>query len=358
MPSSERIERSTRFVALDGVRGVAAIAVMLYHYSEFSGTPWLPRAWLAVDVFVCLSGFVISHRYQREIEAGLSLVEFMRRRLVRLYPIYLFGLLFGAAMFLATEAYPPHGYGAASFLKALALGLLVLPYPNEMVLAQGTTQATGLLFPFNGPSWSMFFELAVNVGFFALVAWGVRRLRWVLGVSALAYLWIAHAATGLNAGWNTHTFAAGFPRLAYAFAAGMAVYRWHRQHAGDTAFAQRNRLGPFSVALMLIVFMLPVSAFVSLVGVLALGPLIVWGNAAARPAPRLAATCSFLGWISYPLYLVHLPVFYALSLPAPRLAAPSWVVIVVKAGIAFAAAWSVALLDDALRRRRRATLTS
>src|SRR5438552_3198733 len=104
---------------------------------------------------------------------GMPFVEFMRRRFARLYPIYLFGLLFGAAMFLATEAYP-HGYGAATFAKTLALGLLVLPYLNDAVQPQGTGHATGLLFPFNGPSWSMFFELAVNVGFFALVACGVR----------------------------------------------------------------------------------------------------------------------------------------------------------------------------------------
>jgi len=327
---------------------------MLYHYSEFSGTPWLPRAWLAVDVFVCLSGFVISHRYQHEIEAGMPFVEFMRRRLVRLYPVYLFGLLFGAAMFLAVDAHP-HG-GAAGFAKALALGLLVLPYPNDMVLAQGTGHATGLLFPFNGPSWSMFFELAVNVGFFVLVALGVRRLRWVIGLSALAYLWLAHAVTGLNAGWNTHTFAGGLPRLAFAFAAGMALYRSQRE-PGDRTFAARGHLGVISVALMLIVFMLPDSPFVSLAGVLALGPLIVWSNAAARPAPRLAAACGFLGWVSYPLYLVHLPVFYALSRLAPKLPAPNWAVIIVQAAIAFAAAWAVALLDDALHRRRHLATT-
>ena len=340
---------------MDGVRGVAAIAVMLYHYSEFSGTPWLPRAWLAVDVFVCLSGFVISHRYQREIEAGMSFVEFMRRRLARLYPVYLFGLLFGAAMFLTADAYP-HGDGAAGFAKALALGLLVLPYPNDMVLAQGTGHATGLIFPFNGPSWSMFFELVVNILFFALVVLGLRRLRWVMGLSALAYLWIAHAASGLNAGWNTHTFAAGFPRLTYAFVAGMALYRWQRERS-ENALAPRSPLGAFSVALMLIAFMLPGSAFVSLAGVLALGPLVVWANAPVRPSPLLAAGCSFLGWVSYPLYLVHLPVFYALS-RAPRLPAPGWAVITVRAAIAFAAAWAVALLDDALRRRLHPAMTS
>ena len=344
-------------MALDGVRGVAAIAVMLFHFSEFSGTPWLPRAWLAVDIFVCLSGFVISHRYRREIEAGMSFVEFMRRRLVRLYPIYLFGLLFGAATFLATEAYP-HGYGAASFAKTLALGLLVLPDLNDMVQAQGTGRVVGLIFPFNGPSWSMFFELAVNAAFFVLVALGLRRLRWLMAASALACLWIAHTATGLNAGWDTRTFAAGFPRLAYAFCAGMALYSWHQRHAAAES-TRRGGLAWITVALMLIVFMLPGSALVSLAGVLALGPLIVWSHAAAQPTPRLAAACRFLGWLSYPLYLVHLPVFYALSLLLPKAPAlaPGWAVVLVKAVVAFAAAWSVALLDDGLRRRRRAAMS-
>lgn len=341
---------STRFTALDGVRGIAAIAVVLFHFSEFSGEPWLQRAWLAVDVFVCMSGFVIAHSYQQKIEAGMSFAEFARRRMSRLYPLYLFGLLAGAAMFLATTAYPA-GYSPITFAKTFALGLLVLPYLNDVATVQGAGKVVGLLFPFNGPSWSMFFELAANAAFFALVFLRVRRWWIVIGVCALLFLWMAQLGSGVNAGWNTRTFAAGFPRIGYSFFAGVALYRLHDAHR--TGLAGQ---GLPAILLMLAVFALPSSKAVSVVGFLALGPIIIWANAAARPGPRLSSAYHFLGWISYPLYIVHVPVYYALSLLAPAASStlPIWALISAKTGVAIACAWGVARLDDALRRRRGA----
>ena len=49
-----------RFIALDGLRGVAAIAVALLHTGLWTGQMPLPRAGLAVDFFFLLSGFVVA----------------------------------------------------------------------------------------------------------------------------------------------------------------------------------------------------------------------------------------------------------------------------------------------------------
>ena len=349
-----------RFVALDGVRGIAAAAVVLFHYSEFNGTPWLPRAWLAVDVFVCLSGFVIAHKYQHAVEAGMSFGEFFRRRLGRLYPVYLFGLILGALVFVAAPV-APAGFTAARFATSMALGVLVLPYPNDIVMTQGTGHVAGVLFPLNGPSWSMFFELAVNAVFFAIVVRRHKRLGLLLAISAALYLGIAQASTGLNAGWSLHTFAAAFPRVAFAFFAGVALYRSGEPHASARFRPARWALP--AVLLMLVVFVLParlpaplpVAGLVSAFGVLALGPLIVWTHAAARPGPLLAALCSRLGWLSYPLYIVHVPLFNGLALfdPPGGWPAPPWAVIVAKTALALALAGGVAWLDDARRRWQR-----
>ena len=52
----------TRFDTLDLLRGVAATAVVTLHFSNIFGTPeLLPHAYLAVDLFFVLSGFVIAH---------------------------------------------------------------------------------------------------------------------------------------------------------------------------------------------------------------------------------------------------------------------------------------------------------
>jgi peptidoglycan/LPS O-acetylase OafA/YrhL len=61
-----------RFDALDGLRGIAALAVVFFHYGERMGHEWLPHAWVAVDTFFVLSGFVLMHAFGRRIAQGMS----------------------------------------------------------------------------------------------------------------------------------------------------------------------------------------------------------------------------------------------------------------------------------------------
>src|SRR5476649_797527 len=94
--------KSTRFDLLDGLRGVAAIAVMLHHYTQHTGWDWFGGAWVAVDLFFVLSGFVIAHSYSKKILNGISFRDFTSVRLVRLAPLYLLGLALGVcAVFLS-----------------------------------------------------------------------------------------------------------------------------------------------------------------------------------------------------------------------------------------------------------------
>ena len=84
------------YLNLDAIRGVAAISVMLYHFSPFlADGKVLPSSYLAVDLFFLLSGFVIAHAYDRKIENGMGFGTFLAIRLIRLYPLYLAGTLLG-----------------------------------------------------------------------------------------------------------------------------------------------------------------------------------------------------------------------------------------------------------------------
>jgi len=55
------------FEILDGLRGVAAIAVVIFHFMEITipdpKNNFIAHAYLAVDFFFCLSGFVIAYAY-------------------------------------------------------------------------------------------------------------------------------------------------------------------------------------------------------------------------------------------------------------------------------------------------------
>jgi peptidoglycan/LPS O-acetylase OafA/YrhL len=80
------------FAELDGMRGVLAIAVMLFHYGlstiigQISGGALAGSNWgLCVDFFFLLSGFVLCHSFMRRpVGAG----EFLWRRILRLAPMY------------------------------------------------------------------------------------------------------------------------------------------------------------------------------------------------------------------------------------------------------------------------------
>jgi len=55
--------RKDSFYMLDGLRGVAAVAVLMMHADPLFRPVWMRSAYLAVDLFFALSGFVLAHAY-------------------------------------------------------------------------------------------------------------------------------------------------------------------------------------------------------------------------------------------------------------------------------------------------------
>lgn len=148
-----------RYATLDGLRGVAAVLVLCYHTHAFQGSAAIaPHGYLAVDFFFMLSGFVIASAYQEKLRAGLPVVDFFRLRMIRLYPVALAGILLGAVKLVSQYAInPAHSEPAQWIALAVFLNALVLPVVSE-------THFSGALFPTDGPVWSLFYELLVNVG--------------------------------------------------------------------------------------------------------------------------------------------------------------------------------------------------
>lgn len=86
------------FATLDGLRGVAALLVLLGHATAIDLSPALtlvPRKLLAVEFFFMLSGFVVAYAYEDRFRAGFSVREFLLRRAVRLYPMIVVGACLG-----------------------------------------------------------------------------------------------------------------------------------------------------------------------------------------------------------------------------------------------------------------------
>ena len=215
------------YLLLDGLRGVAALIVILYHLFEcFDWTP-APHGYLAVDFFFVLSGFVIGYAYDDRWNRDLTLGGFFRRRLVRLHPMVVAGALFGALCFFLQGSVKWDGTHVATswVMFALLCGMIMVPLVPG---AAADVRGNGEMFPLNGPNWSLFFEYIGNV----LYALLLRRLptRWlgVLAVfSAVLLTAIALRDGYLGVGWSMVDAGlwCGLVRMLFPYTIGLLLAR-------------------------------------------------------------------------------------------------------------------------------------
>src|ERR1017187_9310640 len=94
------LESKPRYEILDGLRGVAAVMVVVFHIFEARATSSLSQivnhGYLAVDFFFVLSGFVIGYAYD-DRWGKMNRWDFFKRRLIRLHPMVIMGTIIGAA---------------------------------------------------------------------------------------------------------------------------------------------------------------------------------------------------------------------------------------------------------------------
>ena len=93
------------FGTLDGLRGIAALAVVTRHVPDTTFQDLLPGSTLAVDLFFVLSGFVLAHSYTERLRGEMGAIAFMRVRIIRLYPLYILGSALVAAHFALSAGF-------------------------------------------------------------------------------------------------------------------------------------------------------------------------------------------------------------------------------------------------------------
>lgn len=201
----------TTYHGLDGLRGVAAVLVVIYHSALLFGHQLAPSGYLAVDLFFLLSGFVISHSYDNRLGSGLSVGRFAVIRFVRLWPLYTLGLLIGVSyeillLLTSNDFAMPVG----SITLCLSLSVFLIP-----TLFHTRFDA---LYPFNGPSWSVFFEFIVNVIYALSFRYLTRRILLTLVLISAIWLMINAVEFGsVDWGHKTNTILGGLVRTIFFF---------------------------------------------------------------------------------------------------------------------------------------------
>ena len=294
---------SQHFLGLDGLRGIAASIVVFLHgtlfIENFGYIP--PAACLAVDFFFLLSGFVVAHAYDHRLISGMTWRQFMAVRMVRLYPMLFVGIVMGTITF-SLGRIQKHDLDMATTI-IISFGSFIL-FPAGLF-------ANTLAYPVNIVTWSLFFEIAASV------LYGSRfgklnnaRLCVFVAVSGAAIIPMSiwggpHIEIGFG---SLVQFLLGFVRVTYPFWAGVMMFRVLRVRA-----TPRVPMTLVGLALALLLLAPVDQPAYDLLLVLIVFPVIVALGARATVGHRMAYACSFLGRLSYPLYLVHVPVFQVIN---------------------------------------------
>lgn len=338
----------SHYVVLDGLRGVAAVMVVIFHifetFSEADPTKQIVNhGYLAVDFFFLLSGFVIAYAYD-DRWGRMSVGAFFTRRLIRLQPMVVLGSLIGAALFYlqAGPLFPAIADTPVWQLLLIALlGCTLLPLPKAY-----DPRGWAELHPLNGPAWSLFYEYIANIAY-ALV---LRRLsmRALAVLAALAAALLLEVALlgerrDLIGGWSLDLAGlhVGFARLLFPFLAGMLLMRSGRRIQTGHAFG-------ICALLLVVALSLPrmgdtphhwTNGLYDALCVLLLFPLIVAIGVGEKRVDGVSVRIArFFGDLSFPLYITHYPLIYCYT---------AWVV---DNGVtpARGAPWGVALLVTAV----------
>ncbi len=309
---------------LDGLRGVAAIIVVIFHLFEiFSGGDHskqvINHGYLAVDFFFLLSGYVIGYAYDDRWNK-MTLGGFFKRRLIRLHPMIIMGMTIGAIGFYLSDSpilFPHlHEVPVWKLLLVTVIGYTLLPVPLSMDI-RGWSE----MHPTNGPAWSLFFEYIANI----LYGLFIRKFpNWLLGILVFisGAVLVHHAVAGANGdmigGWslNAEQFQVGLTRLMYPFFAGLLLSRITKPGRMNHAFLWCSLL----VTLILLFPRVGDKAHLwqnglfESVSILFLFPLIVYmGASGSIKNATTQKLCNFLGDISYPIYIIHYPLIYIFS---------------------------------------------
>ena len=288
------------YPALDGARGIAAIAVFIYHLSDyFGGIDWLQSSFLAVDVFFLMSGFVIALSYEQSLLNGTrSIKSFVLARALRLYPLYLMACCIGAGYFFIKYLTGAEGSPTLlQMLTALPAALLLAPWPSAA--EWGFTP-----YPFAPSAWSLSLEFWYNI-LYALVAVHLRT-RALLAISAVSSAALLHQAShwgSLDMGWSIATMIGGTARFWFSFSLGILIFR-HR-----AKFLKKTRIfSYFSIACFAFVALPRESIALSMFWVSIVFPLALMGGAAYQFKGLAAVFCKHLGRLSYGIYILHTPI--------------------------------------------------
>jgi peptidoglycan/LPS O-acetylase OafA/YrhL len=242
--------------------------------------------------------------------------DFYKRRLIRLQPMVIMGSIIGAIFFYfqAGDVFPLIAHTPVwKMLLVMLVGCTLIPILPSMDI-RGWQE----MHPLDGPAWSLFYEYVANI-LYAVIVRRFSKTFLSIFVFLSACLLVQYLVMGPNGdvigGWaiDKTQLHIGFARMLYPFFAGVLLFRMGKLIHVKNAFAVAS-------ALLLFFFAVPrlggstqlwMNGLYESVVIIIVFPLIVSIGAGGTLTGKFAnKACTFLGRLSYPLYITHYPLIY------------------------------------------------
>jgi len=308
------------FVGLEGLRGLAACMVLVFHATwshSFRDLPIFMNSWQFVDLFFVLSGFVIANRYIGRMEAKTDRTSYAIARVCRIYPLHLFYLAIFVLLHVVVSQLSASGLVSGKMTETNQ------PFWQHLFGHVFLLHSTGVTpnNAFNLPSWSISAEAVAYLFFFITSVIGLtsrlRPLLW-LGLAAVFGLLLTQLSKE-DALDSTSQF--GALRALFGFSLGVAT-----QGLCESLF-KSGKLSDHPLKLLtlqvlgfaLVIWILWVGVTGNPVTFLApfIFALFIFSLAIHEKGPFNSVLTStpfrFLGAVSYGVYMIHLLIIVVLK---------------------------------------------
>ncbi|MEM5518149.1 acyltransferase [Henriciella sp. AS95] len=296
-------KKKVHFAFVDLVRGILAVYVVVCHWCLFSNFDLFPSAYLAVDYFFMMSGFVIAFAYQSKLRNGYKKSVFLYQRVLRLYPFILAGATVGFA-YAAVKSFAAHGFIDFETWRLFAMNVLMIP--ESLFL-------TDFAYPLNIPMWFLFF---IAVSYVAFAFFLYRAPTWA--ISLFAALMAALLSTWFMGFFGSKLMIpneliyelSNFWRCGFSICIGILIFRIY-------GFVERVRFPKVAIIILAALPMLIMATPRGLMpwwGYQALFvgtfPLAFACGLKVELKGKFAKVAKTAGDFSLPLYIAHMPVLF------------------------------------------------
>jgi peptidoglycan/LPS O-acetylase OafA/YrhL len=351
--------------SLEGVRGIAALIVALYHFqlgTVYAGLPVIRHGYLFVDLFFVLSGFVMCAAYAGKLKSSEDFGRFLVRRTGRLLPLLLFStlifLLVADGIVLAKKLAVAHGYGA--FLNNPGALRYQVPSALELLTTFTMTHSLGVFdhLILNTPSWSIsveFYTYIIFAGVCLLCAGGRRLVAFALlsAIGMAVSVWgslVLYDCVALKNGCFALTYDLGLMRCIASFFLGALVY-YASRNSNFNSPALQLAAGFVLCLVFALLDLAPAAAFAVpfAFALLVFAICTDTGPVARALKPRLI---QLLGQRSYSIYLMHMPLLLVFENISKRATGPFSLILVLAVYVVLLfvlAGWTYRFIENPFR---------